>query len=1295
MPATKSILPSPPVPQLAPVSRDSIGKFSNPACFPWRSPSKEGKRQHSRMSIFRVFVHKRPEFALQEEALLEDLQHQLQIDGLTGLRLYQRYDVGGIESEAWERAKIQILAEPQVDTLVEVLPQAGTTFAVEYLPGQFDQRADSAEQCIRIASPGTHPIVKHALVYQLEGELTEEAVQAIKAYLINPVDSREASLAPRDSLESELPPPAPVKRLDGFRAASKDELNNLGKELGLAMSLADLQFCQAYFRDTEERAPSITEIRMLDTYWSDHCRHTTFLTELKEVTFEDSEATLPFQAAWNRYQTLRTELYGDRCAEKSASLMDIATIGMKALRKAGKLEDLEESEEINAASLYIPVQFEDGTSEEWLLMFKNETHNHPTEIEPFGGAATCLGGAIRDPLSGRSYVYQAMRVTGSGDPRTPIHETLEGKLPQRVITREAARGYSSYGNQIGLATGIVNEVYHPGYVAKRMEIGAVVGAAPKSWVRRDQPEPGDRIVLVGGKTGRDGIGGATGSSKEHTTAALENTAEVQKGNPPIERALQRLFRKQEVATLIKRCNDFGAGGVSVAIGELAPSLLIHLDRVPKKYEGLDGTELAISESQERMAVVLSADDVDRFIAEAANENLEAVEIAEVTDSGRLQMEWQGDQIVDLDRSFLDSNGVRQEADAHILPPAWSNPATLPYDSPDFEAGWLANLSQLNVCSQKGLVERFDSTIGAGSVCHPFGGTHRLTPTEAMVAKIPSMEGETVTASIMSWGFDPALSSQCPFHGAMDAVVQSVSRIVAAGGDYTRVRLTLQEYFERLRGEPIRWGKPLLALLGALEAQLELGTPAIGGKDSMSGSFNDLDVPPTLVSFAITTGEVEDIVTPEFKSEGSTLTLLLPRRKEDRSPDWESLRSLFEYVHLQSQAGQLLSISTIGPGGTAAALTKASLGNYIGVQIPEGLSGVPWFHPAYGAFLVESDQPLPASSDFQHLPLGHTIPRPWIEIGSVRMELEDLEKIWTGPLESTFPTQASTPQGEPRSFAFGASTNPKASRSIASPRATIPAFPGTNCEWDSARAIRLAGGVPDIQVFRNQTLSDIEDSLEALESSIRNAQILFLPGGFSAGDEPEGSGKFIATVLRNPRIADAVMDLIRNRDGLILGICNGFQALVKLGLLPFGEIREMEPTDPTLTFNRIGRHVSCYVTTRVASTLSPWLGLSEPGDLHTIPVSHGEGNFVASEAVVDQLAAAGQIATQYVDNDGQPSYDLSVNPNGSIHCIEGITSADGRIFGKMGHSERVGHHIGINIPGNLDQAIFKAGVNYFA
>lgn len=1256
------------------------------------------------MSVKRIFVEKKKGFDVEAQGLYRDLKYNLGIAALDGVRMINRYDMEGVSEEEYEKARGIIFSEPPVDRVYEeemdISPSA-RVIAMEYLPGQYDQRADSASQCIQILTRGERPEIRNARIIILEGTLTEEEYEKVKNYCINPVESHEASLYKPETLNMEARVPEDVKVLEGFISFNEDEIDEFMKEMGFAMSKEDLKFCQAYFRDCEKRDPSITEIRLIDTYWSDHCRHTTFLTKTESVEIQEGVYGEAIQKAYDSYLESRKYVYGDR--PKDSCLMDLATIAMKELKKRGLLEDLDVSEEINACSIVVDVDV-DGNKEEWLVMFKNETHNHPTEIEPFGGAATCLGGAIRDPLSGRSYVYQAMRVTGSGDPRTKVEDTLPGKLPQRKITTGAAAGYSAYGNQIGLTTGQVAEVYHPGFVAKRMEIGAVIGAAPKKNVVRKKPEAGDVIVLLGGRTGRDGCGGATGSSKEHTEESLLSCgAEVQKGNPPTERKIQRLFRNPAVSTLIKKCNDFGAGGVSVAIGELAEGLEIHLDAVPKKYEGLDGTELAISESQERMAVVVARENVEDFIRAAREENLEVTQVAVVTEEPRLKMLWRGKKIVDISREFLDTNGVQQKTPVYITLPDHQR-RYFDQMAPEVEAVhrdtqkmWLANLQRLNVCSQKGLVERFDSTIGAGTVLMPFGGEYQLSPAEGMVAKIPVLTGETNSGTAMAYGYNPDLASWSPFHGAIYAVVESIAKIVAMGGDYRKVRLTLQEYFEKLGKDPAKWGKPFSALLGAFLVQKKLDIPAIGGKDSMSGTFKELSVPPTLVSFAVGTIDVNHVLSTEFKKVGSKVVLIALDKDSDDLPDFEQLKRNYRTIYRLNCEKRILAASTVKTGGIAEAVSKMCFGNGIGFRFTENMVVESLFSPLYGSILLELEKGTDleeALAGIKYSLMGETCQQQMIDIQGRELALDKLLEVWEQPLESTFPTQASNTFGELRTYSFEGKKEARPFMAIAKPRVFIPVFPGTNCEYDTARAFEKAGAVADVFVVKNLTPAEIEESIETMVRKIHNSQIIMLPGGFSGGDEPDGSGKFIATAFRNPYMKEAVMQLLKERDGLMLGICNGFQALIKLGLVPYGEIRDIDEESPTLTFNTLGRHVSCMTETRIASTLSPWFNKVKVGDLHTIPVSHGEGRFFASDAVVDGLARNGQIATQYVNRKGNPTYDIRFNPNGSAHAIEGITSPDGRVLGKMGHSERIGLRVAMNVPGEKDQKIFEAGVEYF-
>ena len=1240
--------------------------------------------------IRRVFVENKKSHGA--DSLLEDIRDSLALKKLKSLRILQRYDIEGLDSSQFEAVKNLVFCEAPIERLYEEdfpHPPDARIFAIEYLPGQFDQRADSAEQCVQIAAR-TRPRVACARVFVFEGDLADSELQAVKKYLINSVDSREASMDKPETLSRAAKSPGGVARISGFLDMGESGLSELHKKMGLAMSLKDLAFCRDYFKNTEKREPTITEIRVLDTYWSDHCRHTTFLTRLEKVKIDEGIYNIPAKKSWEEYMDVRSKL-GLDSKGKHLCLMDLALAGMRALRAAGKLNDLEESEEINAASVVAHIDV-DGRDEDWLIMFKNETHNHPTEIEPFGGAATCLGGAIRDPLSGRSYVYQAMRVTGAADPRVPFERTIPGKLPQKKIVTGAANGYSSYGNQIGLATGQVCEIYHPGYLAKRMEIGAVIAAAPRAMVMRGRPEPGDYILLVGGRTGRDGIGGATGSSKDHNEKALENSAEVQKGDAPMERKLQRLFRNPDASRLIKRCNDFGAGGVSVAIGELAPSLEINLDAVPKKYDGLDGTELAISESQERMAVVVSPSDAEKFEKYAALENLECTKVAEVKDNGRLVMKWRGDSVVDLSRAFLDTNGTTAVAFAEISAPDGDSPVNRASGkcASDKQA-WKDALSSLNACSQRGLVERFDSSIGAGTVIHPYGGRRMATPEQAMCAKIPMLKGQTDSATLFTFGFNPDISLWSPYHGAQFAVLESVAKIAAAGGDISKIRFTFQEYFEKLRTDPKRWGKPLAALLGAFEAQMRLGCAAIGGKDSMSGSFKDIDVPPTLVSFAMCLCDSRKVATSEFKRAGSKIVLCRPRITEHLTPDWQSAIDKYGALSRGISGGKVLSARVVQFGGIAEALAKMAFGNGIGVELSDSFKG-DLFSLDCGAVVAELADG-ETIDGFEEI--GCTIDAPEIRVSSSAIPLWELEKAWEEPLEKIFPTRAEKSQeGELIKPVFENKNIALSPNKYAKPLVFIPVFPGTNCEYDTARAFESAGAAVSTFVFRNMSDADVSESISEMKKRIDAAQILMLPGGFSAGDEPAGSGKFIAAVFRNSALTDSVMSLLKDRKGLILGICNGFQALIKLGLVPFGEIRELGEDSPTLTYNNIARHVSAYVRTRVASRLSPWLAECSVGDEHVIPVSHGEGKFIAPQQLISELARNGQIATQYVDDCGRPSAEIPFNPNGSLHAIEGITSPCGLVFGKMGHTERFGDNVGRNISGIKRQPIFSAGVNYF-
>ena len=1251
--------------------------------------------------VIRVFVEKKPGFDVEAQHIRTDLVENLGMTAIEELRLINRYDVSGLTREEFAAARGTIFSEPNVDDVydeVYPVPADFTVFAMEYLPGQYDQRADSAAQCIQLLTQGERPQVATARVIAVKGTFNEEELNKIKSYMVNPVESRLASLAKPETLDVEADVPPDVARVTGFISWSEKELRQYYESMGFAMSFEDLAFCRDYFQKQEKRDPSVTELRVIDTYWSDHCRHTTFSTKLENITIEQSAVSGAIEDALKAYYAARAEVYGK--TDRPVSLMDMAVIGMKLLRKRGKIPDLDLSEEINACSIEVPVTV-DGKVEKWLVQFKNETHNHPTEIEPFGGAATCHGGAIRDPLSGRAYVYQAMRVTGSGDPRVPFEGTLPGKLPTRKITTGAAQGYSSYGNQIGLATGQVTELYDAGYVAKRMEIGAVIGASPKENVVRFVPDEGDIIVLLGGSTGRDGCGGATGSSKAHTEQSIEVCgAEVQKGNPPTERKIQRLFRHPEVAQRIKRCNDFGAGGVCVAIGELADGLEIDLNKVPKKYEGLDGTELAISESQERMAVVLAPKDVEAFIAAAKDENLNAQVVAVVTEKPRLRMKWRDDIIVDISRAFLDTNGVTQKNSVTIeaVDPTRYYRNLVPefLKNKPLAKAFLENLSRLEVCSQKGLAERFDASIGAATVLMPFAGKYQLTPEEAMAAKIPILHGETDDATAMSYGYIPGIARFSPFHGAAWAVAESLSKLAAIGADPLKARLTFQEYFERLNTDPKRWGKPTAALLGALSAQLGMGLPAIGGKDSMSGTFEQLDVPPTLVSFAVAMTKASGTVSAAFKNPGAAVLLLpLPENPEMLLPDWEKLKEYYAEIFNMIHHGVVVSASVVKEGGAAAAVAKMCFGNKLGfVFSKQSLNEKTLFAPASGSLVVELANGGEIDEKFHPVALGTIGAEPRIVLGSEALGTDELIASWGGTLEKIFPNGA---QKQPITHEIPLCTarSQKApATKAAKPRVFIPVFPGTNCEYDSARAFERAGAQPEILVVRNLTSADIEDTIERMERAIRHSQIIMLPGGFSGGDEPDGSGKFIATTFRNPKNAEAVNDLLKNRDGLMLGICNGFQALIKLGLVPYGEITEPSEKAPTLTFNTLGRHVSRMVYTRVTSVKSPWFAGVDAGDVFAVPVSHGEGRFVASDEVMRSLIAGGQIATQYTTPDGVPSGSIEWNPNGSVCAVEGITSPDGRILGKMAHSERRGKNLYANVPGAKDQMIFESGVKYF-
>ena len=1248
--------------------------------------------------VQRVYVEKKPGFDVESQHLASELRDILGISGLRKARIINRYDVEGLTEALFGRCVPIVFSEPPADIVSYELPQVeggqGALFAVEALPGQFDQRAESASECIQLISQGERPLVRNAKVYVLEGSLSEQDIAAIKHYVINPVESREASLELPATLAMTFARPAAVEVVDGFTDLSEGQLANFIEQRGLAMDLADIVFFQKHFREVEKRNPTITEIKVVDTYWSDHCRHTTFGTELTDPVIDDAAVA----AAFETYLAMRRELGRDR---KPVCLMDMGTIGAKYLKAKGILKNLDESEEINACTVKIKCDV-NGEEQDWLYLFKNETHNHPTEIEPFGGAATCVGGAIRDPLSGRSYVYQAMRLTGCADPLTPISETIPGKLPQRKLATTSAAGYSSYGNQIGLATGQVSEVYHPGYAAKHMEVGAVVGATPANHVRRETPAPGDVVILLGGRTGRDGIGGATGSSKAHDASSIETCgAEVQKGNAPVERKIQRLFRRGDACRMIKRCNDFGAGGVSVAVGELADGLQIDLNKVTKKYDGLDGTELAISESQERMAVALAAGDADAFIALAHEENLEATPIAVVTEEPRVRMTWNGDTIVDLSRAFLNSNGAPKRMDVHVeaggsFAPAWSVPAAVAGSDSLLEQRMVSVLSDINVASHKGLSERFDSTIGAATVLMPFGGKTQLTPNMAMVAKLP-VDGETTTCSGMSWGYNPYLSESNQYVGAYIAVVESLSKLIAAGFSREDAYFTFQEYFGSLREDPTRWGKPMASLLGALMAQIDLGVGSIGGKDSMSGSFEDLDVPPTLISFATACGNVDRIVSPEFKAEGNRVVLIAPTYQADGvMPTTQGMIEALDAIEALTGAHAALAVSTAGYGCLAEALFKMCVGNQWGVSFANGFATDDLFVPAYGSFLVElsPDAALPAATDnLRVVEVGATIGEYALVEGDSRVDLAKLQEIWEEKLEPVYPYRKKGQAVETISCTAAAPL--VCSNTFARPRVVIPVFPGTNCEYDTAHAFERAGAAPTTFVINNVTPASVAESTHRLAQLIRESQIVMIPGGFSGGDEPDGSAKFITAFFRAPEVTDAVRDLLQNRDGLMLGICNGFQALIKLGLVPYGDIRSIDDACPTLTFNEIGRHQSRLVRTRVASNLSPWLSRCNVGDIHTIAISHGEGRFVVAPELLEQLKAAGQIATQYVDEAGAPSMDWSVNPNGSVLAVEGITSPDGRILGKMGHSERAGAGLYKNVPGHTFQPLIEGGVAYFA
>ena len=1247
--------------------------------------------------VKRIYVEKKAPYAVRAKELKEEVRQYLGITALRNVRVLIRYDVENLSDATYQQALMTVFSEPPVDDYFEEtfeMDPDAFCFSVEYLPGQFDQRADSAEQCVKLLNEKEDPVIRSATTYVFEGEIGEEDRARIKEYCINPVDSRETDEKKPDTLVQKFDEPADVAVFDGFQSMPEAELKELYDSLNLAMTFKDFLHIQKYFAGEEKRDPSVTEIRVLDTYWSDHCRHTTFLTELKNVTFDDGYYKKPIEDTYQEYYAAHKEMFAGR-DDKFVSLMDIALLAMRQLKKAGKLDDMEESDEINACSIVVPVEI-DGKEEEWLVFFKNETHNHPTEIEPFGGAATCLGGAIRDPLSGRGYVYQAMRVTGAADPTVSMKDTLPGKLPQRKITTGAAHGYSSYGNQIGLATGLVNEVYHPNYVAKRMEIGAVMGAAPRRNVIRENSDPGDIIILLGGRTGRDGIGGATGSSKAHTTKSIDVCgAEVQKGNAPTERKIQRLFRRQEVSSIIKKCNDFGAGGVSVAIGELADGLEVNLDKVPKKYAGLDGTELAISESQERMAVVVAKSDVDKMLAFAAEENLEAVVVAEVTESPRLVLKWRGKTIVDISRAFLDTNGAHQETDVEVtMPDQDKNYFREKKDTRDLKRAWLDTLRDLNVCSQKGLVEMFDSSIGASTVTMPYGGKTQHTPIQTMIAKLPVLEGKCDTVTMMSYGMDPYLTSWSPYHGAVYAVISSVAKIVASGGDYSKIRFTFQEYFRRLGTDPKRWGEPMAALLGAYDAQMKLGLPSIGGKDSMSGSFNDIDVPPTLCSFAVDVATLQDVVSPELKKAGNVLVKFDIEKDEFDLPVYSQLMSLYADITKLIQEKKIASAYAVGFGGICEAVSKMAFGNEFGVTLNDQLSIDELFAKDYGSIIVEMDPEDYAACKLAGKEIGTVTEQPNFVAGTTSISMKEAYEAWTGRLEEVFPTRSGVEQKPLEDTLFDAKQVYTAQRKLARPKVFIPVFPGTNCEYDTTKAFEQAGAEVETIVFKNMTEGQIVESVNAFEKAIRESQILMFSGGFSAGDEPDGSAKFIASIFRNPKIMDAVHDLLQQRDGLALGICNGFQALIKLGLVPYGEIKPQTAGAPTLTTNSIGRHISKSVYTKVVTNKSPWLMRAELGGVYAIPASHGEGRFVATENVIRELFANGQVATRYVDLQGNPTMDEEFNPNGSYAAIEGITSPDGRVLGKMAHSERIGDGVAVNIYGNQNQHIFESGVSYF-
>ena len=1266
-------------------------------------------------SVRRVYVEKKPAFAVQAKDLRHELRKYLGVSGLTGVRVLIRYDVENISDDVFEKACKTVFAEPPVDTLYKEsfeMAENARVFSVEFLPGQFDQRADSAVQCVKFLNEEEEPVIRSATTYVIEGEVSDEEFEAIKHHCINPVDSREIGMEKPETLVAKFEEPADVAILDGFQDMPEAELKKRYDSLNLAMTFKDFLHIQNYFKSEEHRDPSMTEIRVLDTYWSDHCRHTTFSTELKNVTFTDGYYREPIEGTYQKYLADRAEIFKGR-EDKFVCLMDLALMAMRKLKKEGKLDDQEESDEINACSIVVPVEI-DGKTEEWLVNFKNETHNHPTEIEPFGGAATCLGGAIRDPLSGRTYVYQAMRVTGAADPTVSVKETLKGKLPQKKLVREAAHGYSSYGNQIGLATGYVKEIYHPDYVAKRMEIGAVMGAAPRKDVKRMTSDPGDIIILLGGRTGRDGIGGATGSSKVHTEASIEVCgAEVQKGNAPTERKIQRMFRRPEVSRLIKKCNDFGAGGVSVAIGELADGLNIYLDKVPKKYAGLDGTEIAISESQERMAVVVDPKDVEEFLKYANEENLEAVEVAVVTESPRLVLIWRDKEIVNISRAFLDTNGAHQETDVKAEIPSQENKYFTKPEVTDVKEKWLSMLADLNCCSQKGLVEMFDSSIGAGSVLMPYGGKYQLTETQAMVAKLPVLEGKTDTVTMMSYGFDPYLSSWSPYHGAIYAVIESVSRIVAGGGDFSKIRFTFQEYFRRMTEDPHRWSQPFAALLGAYDAQLGFGLPSIGGKDSMSGTFNEIDVPPTLVSFAVDVASDKTMITPELKKAGNKLVLLKIERDAYDLPDYEKIMDQYHKFFEDVKAGRIVSAYALDGNGLAAAISKMAFGNHKGVKIDAQVAKEDLFAAAFGSIVAEVPADKVAELTIAGVVVGEVEDDAVLSYGDVKVTMEEALTAWKGTLEKVFKTVSGAEKNDgpaPESIeaqqaadggtidengCYHAGSVYVCKHKVAKPRVFIPVFPGTNCEYDSTKAFERAGAEVDVKVFKNLTAEDIRDSVNIFAKAIDQAQIIMFPGGFSAGDEPDGSAKFFATAFQNAKMKEAVTRLLEERDGLALGICNGFQALIKLGLVPYGKITGQTPDSPTLTYNTIGRHISKMVYTKVVTNKSPWLAQAELGATYCSPASHGEGRFVASEEWIKKLYENGQIATRYVDADGNVQLnDEEWNVNGSYYAIEGITSPDGRVLGKMAHAERRGDSVAINIFGEQDLKIFESGVAYF-